>query len=176
MLTLMMRWMKAAGYRLRFGKQFSFRGVPCIERRASVKLVHGKVSIGRGFTMKEGAFLAVMNGGAVEIGDSVSLGRNAVVVCHQQVTIGEQCAIAPNVAIYDHDHRFGPQGLLPGYRTAPIIIEKNCWIGSGVTILRGTHIGEGCVIGAGCVVKGDIPAHSLVRQARCLHIEPIEER
>ena len=78
--------------------------------------------------------------------------------------------------IYDHDHKFGPEGIRPGYNTAPVVIENDCWIGAGVTILRGTHIGEGCVIGAGSIVKGEIPPHSLVTSDRQLTIVPIEAR
>ena len=58
---------------------------------------------------------------------------------------------------------------------APIIIEKNCWIGAGVTILRGARIGEGSVVGAGAIVRGVIPAHSLVTANRDLQIVPIEK-
>ena len=80
------------------------------------------------------------------------------------------------MVIYDHDHKFGEDGIRSGYNTAPVMIEKNCWIGAGVIILRGTHIGEGSVIGAGCVVKGEIPPHSLVTADRSLSINPIKSK
>ena len=80
----------------------------------------------------------------------------------------------PGVTIYDHDHMFSDEGILPGYKQGSVIIDDGCWIAANVTILRNTHIGEGCVIGAGAVVKGDIPAHSLVTSGRELKIRPIE--
>ena len=165
--------MKACCYRLRFGGAVRIAGYPVFERQARINLKKGTVSIGRGFTMKPNAYIAVMDGGKVTIGQSVSLARNSILVCHDSITIGSNCAIAPNVTIYDHDHKFGPEGICPGYNTAPVVIERNCWIGAGVTILRGTHIGEGCVIGAGCIVKGNIPPHSLVTGDRSLVIRPI---
>lgn len=131
---------------------------------------------GKGLIMKPNAYCAIMDGGSLHIGSNVSIARNTIIVCHDNITIGDRCSIAPNVAIYDHDHRFGPDGIKPGYNTKPVVIEKNCWIGIGTIILRGTHIGEGCVIGAGCVVTGDIPSHSLVTSARGLTIVPIENR
>lgn len=76
----------------------------------------------------------------------------------------------PNVCIYDHDHKYDAEGFKEGYRTGAIVIEDHCWIGANVTILRGTHIGEGCVIGAGAILKGDIPEHSLVTPNRELII------
>lgn len=127
--------------------------------------------------MKPGSYIAVVNGGSVSIGDRVNINRNTILVCHDSVTIGDCCSFGPNVMLYDHDHKFGVNGMEKGYKTAPVIIEKNCWIGAGVIILRGTHIGEGCVIGAGTVVKGNIPAHSLVKSEgnRSLLIEPIRD-
>ena len=79
--------------------------------------------------------------------------------------------------IYDHDHRYNAKGFSKDeYKTSPIIIDDNCWIGSNVTILRGTHIGTGSVIGAGCVVKGVIPPHSLVRMSNELNIRQITDK
>ena len=67
-------------------------------------------------------------------------------------------------------------GIEPGVTLADVIIGDNCWIGTGVIILKGTVIGEGSVIGAGAVVSGNIPAHSIVKASRELDIIPIEDR
>lgn len=168
--------LKALFYRFYFGSAIRIAGYPVFEKRARINLKKGAVTIGRGFTMKPNAYIAVVNGGKVTIEDSVFMNRNSIIVCHNSITIGEQCKIAPNVAIYDHDHKFGIGGVKPGFNTAPVVIEKNCWIGAGAIILRGTHIGEGCVIGAGCIVKGEIPPHSLVTSDRSLSVTPIEDR
>ncbi len=82
----------------------------------------------------------------------------------------------PGVTIYDHDHIFSDEGILPGYKQGSVIIDDGCWIAANVTILRDTHIGEGCVIGAGTVVKGNIPPHSLVTNDRGLNIAPIVKK
>ncbi|MCX7595635.1 MAG: acyltransferase, partial [Fischerella sp.] len=42
-----------------------------------------------------------------------------------------------------------------------IIIEDDCWLGHGVTVLDGVTIGKGSVIGAGAVVTKDIPPYSV---------------
>ena len=44
----------------------------------------------------------------------------------------------------------------------PIIIEKNCWIGSQVIILPGVVIHEGAVVGAGSVVTKNVPPLAIV--------------
>ena len=50
--------------------------------------------------------------------------------------------------------------------TAPVIIGKNCWIGAGTIILKGSQIGDNCVVGAGCVLKGNYADDSLIIQKR----------
>ena len=52
------------------------------------------------------------------------------------------------------------------FKSADIIIGKNCWIGANTIILKGTRIGDNSIIGAGSVVRGEIPNGSLVIQKR----------
>lgn len=163
-------------YKIRFGKKIDFKGVPGVVTHMQLYAQSGHMTFGKNFVMKQGVYLAAVNGGRITIGNNVSINRNCILVCHDSITIGDNCAIAPNVVFYDHDHKFGENGLEDGFKTAPIVIEKNCWIGAGVTILRGTYIGEGSVIGAGAVVKGQIPPHSLVTSNRELLITPIKTK
>ena len=43
-----------------------------------------------------------------------------------------------------------------------VIIEKDVWIGSNVTILAGVHVGRGATLAAGAVVNKDVPAYCIV--------------
>lgn len=112
----------------------------------------------------------------MRIGNNVSFNRNCIVICREEITIEDNVIFGPGVTIYDHDHIFSPEGILPGYKHGSVLIGKGSWIGANVTILRNTRIGEGCVIGAGAVVQGEIPPHSLVTSDRSLNIVPIEKR
>ena len=134
----------------------------------------GRISLGKRTTAFKRVTLAA-NGGNLSLGNHVFFNRNSIIAALHQIAIGDNCIFGPGVTIYDHDHKFTYDGIVHGvYNTDSVIIEKNCWVGANVTILRGTHIGEGCVIGAGTVVKGNIPAHSLVTSDRGLVIQPIE--
>ena len=42
-----------------------------------------------------------------------------------------------------------------------IIIEDDCWLGAGVTVVENVKIGKGSVIGTGSVVTKDIPPFSI---------------
>jgi acetyltransferase-like isoleucine patch superfamily enzyme len=44
---------------------------------------------------------------------------------------------------------------------APVVIEEDCWLGTGAIILPGVRVGRGSIIGAGAVVTKDIPPLSL---------------
>lgn len=176
MITRLLDLVKIVFYRLKYGKKIIFKGLPAIYKNAEIKIKQGKMIISRGFSAKPGSYFAVVNDGQLTLSGRVSFGRDCITVCHDSITIGNNVHIGPHVMIYDHDHVFDSEGIQPGFRTSPISIGNNCWIGAGVIILRGTVIGDGCVIGAGCVVKGNIPPHSLVTSGRDLNITPLEER
>jgi serine acetyltransferase len=44
---------------------------------------------------------------------------------------------------------------------APVTIGNGSWLGHGVMVLPGSHIGRHVVIGANSVVSGDIPDYSV---------------
>ena len=137
-------------------------------------LSKGKIEIGKRVSTHKRVTFSVL-GGRLIIGNNTSFNRNDIIVCHNMIKIGENCSFGPNVCIYDHDHKFSVERYeKTQFNTSPVIIEDCCWIGANVTILRGTHIGDGCVIGAGTVVKGEIPAHSIVTSSRELVIRAIE--
>ncbi len=135
----------------------------------------GSLSLGKNVSTYKRVTFSVC-GGNLRIGKEVSFNRNDTIVCYNKISIGDGCAFGPNVVIYDHDHNYSAEGFsVDTFKSSPVVIENQCWIGANVTILRGTHIGKGCVIGAGTVVKGDIPALSLVTGNRELVIKELKK-
>ena len=128
----------------------------------------GKLSIGNGFKMREGAKLRVRKNAKCEIGENVLVNSNNIITVHEKVVIGNNVQLSPGVLIYDHDHDFRADGGISSmeYKTAPVIIGNNVWVGANTVILRGTIIGDNCVIAAGSVVKGEYPADCTVYQKR----------
>lgn len=113
--------------------------------------------------------------------DSVSIGSGtygAIRVVnwnnHNRLEIGSYCSVAQNVVfILDADHYIHHistfpfrnkviDGSLEGVSKGNIIVEDDVWIGYGVTILSGVHIGQGAVIAAGAVVSKDVEPYSIV--------------
>ena len=122
------------------------------------------IIIGKKFKMRDGAKIRVRKGAVCIIGNNSSINSNNMIACHERIEIGDDVQLSPNVQIYDHDHDFRAEGGVKAgkFKTAPVKIGNNVWIGANTVILRGTEIGENCVIGAGCVVKGIIPSNSIV--------------
>ena len=76
------------------------------------------------------------------------------------VAIGNHVAIGNETVIYSENHDYDTGNAIPfgtGWTPKPVRIDDCVWIASRVTILPGTHIGEGAIIQAGSVVHGEIP-------------------
>jgi acetyltransferase-like isoleucine patch superfamily enzyme len=80
------------------------------------------------------------------------------------IKIGKDCMIASHSSLYANNHifadpnkRFREQGV----STKGIVLEDDCWLGTGVRVLDGVTIGKGSVIGAGAVVTRDIEPYSI---------------
>ena len=135
----------------------------------------GKISIGSHCGMEK-IELCAADGGMIIIGDYTSLGDGFLAVSRCKICIGEKCSIAPNVSIYDHDHKFNISGITSGYSTENVIIGNNVWIGTGVIILKGTEIGNNCVVGAGTVLQGKVPPNTIIKSKREYTIKKIDWR
>ena len=97
---------------------------------------------------------------------------------NQLIKIGGGVLFGENVKIYDYNHRFNEHKPIKaqGFSNGTVTIGERCWIGSNVTILKGSEIGNNCVIGAGCVISGKVPDNSIVRLKQTVEIEEIQYR
>ena len=104
----------------------------------------------------------------ITIGDNVFLGHQTSLVAAQKVSIGNHSYLASNVWVSDIDgHPIDPklrrEGAPPSKdQVREVIIGENVWIGRGVMILKGVHIGENSIVAAGAVVTQDVPANVIV--------------
>ncbi len=162
--------------RVQYGKKIQLCGIGRISNRTKITIKNGGViSFGKGSRLCEYSSISV-DGGSVIIGEYVGINKNMIMSSHGRIEIGRGTLFAPNVCIYDHNHRFNENGLTKGYSVGKITIGKNCWIGVNTTILKDTIIGDGCIIGAGCVISGEIPPYSIVKSNRDLSVTKIEQR
>ncbi|MBD2123990.1 acyltransferase [Trichocoleus sp. FACHB-262] len=102
--------------------------------------------------------------GYVEIGQETYIGPYTCIAGPGHVIIGKDCLIASHSGIYASNHDFGnPSQKIrdQGVTAKGIVIEDDCWLGSGVRVLDGVTIHRGSVVGAGAVVTKDIPPYSV---------------
>lgn len=150
------RW---KGFRFSFVERFSPNVVTEFNRGS-------KVVLGKMIRVHSGTKIKVRNGAKLFIGKNVKINYNCIIVSREHIEIGEGTEFGPSVYLYDHDHDYRVGIKEDKFKSAPIIIGKNCWIGANTIILRGTTIGDNCVIGAGTVIKGSFPSNSLIIQNR----------
>jgi len=99
--------------------------------------------------------------GTLEIGDDVSIGHGAAVAAFRRVTVGNGTRIDPFVIIMDTDfHVAGDRSREPP--SGPIAIGAGVRIGSHVTVLRGSEIGDHAVVAPGSVVAGKVRKGAVV--------------
>ncbi len=146
------------------------RGTEIRVKKGSKVIIGDDVSIGK-YTL-----ISALNGGKINIGSDVGIGDMNRIICHNNISIGKETILAPNVNIYDHDHSFNENGIEKRkYKTSPITIGEKSWISINTVILRGSHIGDKSVVGAGCIVKGNIESKQVFFQKRENVVKKIEE-
>lgn len=112
----------------------------------------------------------------IEVGKNFFANYNCTILDVAKVKIGDNCMLAPNVAIYTAGHPLHPDTRNSGYEYGKeVTIGDNCWIGGNSVICPGVHIGNDVVIGAGSVVTRDIPDGSIAAGSPCRVIRRITE-
>ena len=125
------------------------------------KSKESKVNFGEGLSARSGVIFNVSVDGILDIGKNVFFNHGTKINVREHISIGDGCMIGQDVLMYDHDHDYRSDNIREKFVTDPIVIGKNVWIGSGVIILKGVHIGDNSVIAAGTVVINDVPANSV---------------
>ncbi|SDT17872.1 Acetyltransferase (isoleucine patch superfamily) [Actinopolymorpha singaporensis] len=157
-------------YLLRYWRFLLFRlrhphvvteGFVFLGRRVQVRARrgYGRLVLGRWVHLGDGTRLHAHEG-TLRIGDKCVLGRDVTVNCYLDVEIGRSCLFADWVYVCDFDHvtsdlavPIKDQGLVK----SPVRIGPDCWLGTKVTVVRGTTVGTGAVLAAHAVVRGEVP-------------------
>lgn len=112
----------------------------------------------------------------IETGKNFFANYNCTILDVAKVKIGDNCQLAPNVAIYTAGHPVHPEIRNTMYEYGiEVVIGDNVWIGGNSVICPGVHIGSNTVIGAGSVVTKDIPDWCIAAGNPCKVIRPITD-
>lgn len=137
-----------------------------LERTCLVSASQGsQISFGNWVYVKRGVDIEAHDGAAIKTGDNIFINKNCSLIARAGIEIGNNCMIADNVSIYDHNYNYSQPGVVyleQGYNAKKITIGNNVWIGSKVFIGGGVTIGNNAIIGANTIVTKDVPANTLV--------------
>lgn len=100
------------------------------------------------------------------IGNRVSVNYQNLMSAAKSIRIGDDTMIAANVQIFDNvSHPLAPARRHEPFtleEASPVVIGKNCWIGTNSIIMRGVTIGDNSVVAAGSIVTKSVAANMLV--------------
>jgi acetyltransferase-like isoleucine patch superfamily enzyme len=100
----------------------------------------------------------------IVIGRNVRLNGTTIQAAHR-IEIGDDCILGDaNLMDTDMHPISADRRTNPGarVRTAPIVLERNVWVGGQAAILPGVRIGENSVVGFRAVVTSDVPSNVVV--------------
>ncbi len=151
-----------------------------------------RLHVGASVTLEDDVKIDALSSEGVWLGDNVSIGRFSVIECTGVithlgkgfrmgrnsnlgdysfvgaaggVTIGENVLIGQGVRFHSENHVFQRRDVPikeQGVTHAGIVVEDDVWLGSGVLLLDGVHVGRGAVVAAGSVVTSDVPPYAVV--------------
>ncbi|WP_281169898.1 acyltransferase [Ferrimonas futtsuensis] len=119
--------------------------------------------VAKGRLKARSGFILNLISGKIDIGKNVFFNSGVSISCQESISIGDGCIFGENIKVYDHDHviSFGTSYCDTGFKSKPIKIGKNVWIGANVVILKGVSVGDNSVVGAGTLLNKDVPANSI---------------
>jgi len=95
----------------------------------------------------------------VQYPESFSLGVHTDIGAFSYINAKHGVTIEPDVQVGSHCSIYSVSTI--DDKAAPVILRRNCRVGSHSTIMPGVTIGENAVIGAHSFVNRDIPANCL---------------
>ena len=115
-------------------------------------------------------------GNHIHVGKNFFANYNCTILDVGTVTIGDNCQMAPNVAIYTAGHPLHPDTRRTAWEYGiPVTIGHDVWLGGSVVVCPGVTIGDNVVIGAGSVVTKDIPSNCVAAGNPCRVIREITD-
>lgn len=112
----------------------------------------------------------------IEVGKNFFANYNCTLLDVAKIRIGDNCQMAPNVAVYTAGHPVHPVTRNSEYEYGKeVVIGDSVWIGGNAVICPGVTIGSNVVIGAGSVVTKDIPDWCIAAGNPCRVIREITD-
>jgi len=90
--------------------------------------------------------------GSLKLGENFEASKNLLILCHDQIEIGDHTLLSWQVTLMDTDSHEITRNGSPLQMTAPIMIGKHVWVGCEAMLLKGSQIGDDSVVAARSLV------------------------
>ncbi|RUT01208.1 hypothetical protein DSM106972_067590 [Dulcicalothrix desertica PCC 7102] len=148
-----------------------FFGTKCIEISQLVHILEGvcidardvnsHIVIKDGVILKKRVTIKALLSTNIYIGERTLIDDDVYIIGLGSIKIGKDCFIGDNSVIFAMNHILNNVSTkFNSVTKKEIIIEDECWLGHGVTVLNGVTIGKGSVISPNSVVTENIPPYS----------------
>jgi acetyltransferase-like isoleucine patch superfamily enzyme len=126
----------------------------------------GSVVLGKRVHLYRGTIIEVGHGGKVSIGENTHIQPGCNLNGYVgEVRIGSKVMVSAGCGFVPYQHKLDDSSWSmsdqPLTSKGDIVVEDDVWLGMGVKVMDGVHIGRGAVIGANAVVTKDIPPSSV---------------
>lgn len=120
---------------------------------------NGKIIVDGYFKIGSGSDIRIFENAKLTLGSGY-FNAFVQIICKEEISIGDNVAIARDVIIRDTD----AHSIIDGKhkKNKPVKIGNHVWIGTRAIIMKGVTIGDGAIIAAGAVVTRNVPANSIV--------------
>ncbi|SEG29478.1 acyltransferase [Vibrio hangzhouensis] len=101
----------------------------------------------------------------LSVGSNVDIGWQVTIAVSERVEIHDNVRIAGRCQLFGYSgHPLNAKQRAAGdpdepHRLGSIVLEKDVWLATGVTVQTGVTIGQGTIVAAGSVVTHDLPAN-----------------
>ncbi len=151
---------------LTLGSKVKIEDFAELQCRATRGVVLGDgVTIGRNASIRPSSYYGHQAGEGLTVGAGSCIGALSWIGASGHVTIGVDVLMGPRVTILPENHVFDSLSLpikSQGVDRRRVVIEDDCWIGAGATVLAGVRIGRGSIVAAGAVVARDVAPRTIV--------------
>ena len=124
-----------------------------------------RCTVGRYAQIAPTGILGGVPGEGLKMGDNANIGPYSFIGCSGYIEIGARVLMGPRVNLLAENHNFDVAGVPiknQGVTRRFIVIEDDCWLGAGSTVLSGVTVGHNSVVAAGAVVARDVAPCSVV--------------
>ncbi len=113
------------------------------------------------------------HGLSIRVGRNVFINQGCTLNDIGGIEIGDDVLIGPRVSLISSGHPVDPSQRRGQIVAAPIVIQRNVWLGAGAIVLQGVTVGKDSVVAAGAVVTRDVPPATLVAGVPAQVLRPI---